>query len=113
VPFDTFHGRPNASARLPGDVVGGCARTPLDTFLYEPFATIVSPIQNIYGKKTKMYQIIGLAVNSSRDIYVSESAARIFEYAAGASGNVAPVHVIKGSKTGLDMPGNIADTIIR
>jgi hypothetical protein len=81
--------------------------------LYEPFATIVSPIQNIYGKKTKMYQILGLAVNSSRDIYVSESAARIFEYAAGASGNVAPVHVIKGSKTGLDMPGNIADTIIR
>jgi hypothetical protein len=55
-----------------------------------------------------MSQASGIAVDASRNIYVSITMEAIAEYATAATGNVAPIHQLKGSYTGLNDPQEIA-----
>lgn len=64
----------------------------------------VPPLQLISGSRTGLHsaQPVGIAVDGSNNIYVtSQTALRnsISVYAAGATGNVAPIRKIHGSKT--------------
>jgi len=60
----------------------------------------VAPIQTISGDETKLSYPWGLALNSSRDIYVAAGApSTVLVFAAGANGNVKPMQTIKGRKT--------------
>jgi hypothetical protein len=56
----------------------------------------------IGGSKTGLQAPNTVAVDASRNVYVFDTAtATISEFAAGATGNVAPIRTIAGSKTGL------------
>jgi hypothetical protein len=69
----------------------------------------VTPIQTITGSNTELYNPMGIALDSNRDIYVTNyGSSSIAEYAEGASGNVAPMQIISGSSTGLNRPWGIA-----
>jgi 6-phosphogluconolactonase (cycloisomerase 2 family) len=73
----------------------------------------VAPIQTISGTRTELAGPQQLAVDSSSNIYVANSASdsgkgSLTVYAAGANGNVAPSETIEGSKTKLEGPGGIA-----
>ncbi len=74
----------------------------------------VSPIRTIAGSNTTMNYIIGVALDSSENLYVTNGAGgpsgqgAITVYSAGATGNVAPVNTITGSNTGLDVPYALA-----
>lgn len=63
------------------------------------------PINSIGGSNTQLGQnITGLAFDASGNLYASNDdvgVQSITIYAAGASGNVAPVHEISGGSTGL------------
>lgn len=66
------------------------------------------PIQKLRGGNTKLDGPYGIAVDSSADIYVSNSAnSTLTVYKAGANGNVAPI-IIKGRKTMMYSPAGIA-----
>ncbi|MBV8531243.1 MAG: hypothetical protein JO104_07985 [Candidatus Eremiobacteraeota bacterium] len=75
----------------------------------------VAPIQVIKGVKTKLTDLHDVAADSSDNIYASNGAGEprcttcsfIAVYAAGATGHVAPVRIIKGSNTGLDGPATL------
>jgi hypothetical protein len=67
----------------------------------------VAPVQTIAGARTELDGPQQLAVDSSSNIYVANSAydsgkGSLTVYAAGADGNVAPIETIEGSKTELD-----------
>lgn len=77
----------------------------------------VAPIQRIKGRRIELTDLHGVAVDSSRNIYASNGAGEVRScsgcnfiavYAAGATGNVAPIRVIAGSNTGLDGPSGLA-----
>ena len=60
------------------------------------------PIATISGAATDMSNPLGVAVDSSGNIYVAQNSGNaITVYAAGSNGNVAPIRTITGSKTGL------------
>ena len=72
-----------------------------------------APIATISGSDTTLIQPIGVALDSSRKIYVAdESAASVYVYSAVGSRtgllNVAPVDTINGPDTGLLAPVGIA-----
>jgi hypothetical protein len=67
----------------------------------------VAPIRTIAGTRTELAGPQQLALDSSLNIYVANSAyssgkGSLTVYAAGANGNVAPIETIEGSKTELD-----------
>jgi hypothetical protein len=72
----------------------------------------VAPVQTISGSNTELNDPISVAV-AEGNIYILNAAfasiqnASITVYAAGASGNVAPIQTIEGSETGLSLPGQI------
>ncbi len=81
----------------------------------------VAPIATISGSNTGLATPMGVAVDSGGKIYVADFNAdpyvaanfqvypgRVFVYSAGSDGNVYPVAIIGGSKTGLVYPEGIA-----
>jgi hypothetical protein len=72
----------------------------------------VAPIQDISGSKTRLIEPTSVAVDASHNIYVTNenlhTRSYVTVYAAGATGNVAPIQIIKGSKTRLAVPYEIA-----
>lgn len=73
----------------------------------------VAPTAMIYGPKTELgFAAFGLAVSPARRVYVAGSTqngtSAVFEFAPGATGNVAPQTVISGSATGLDHDAGVA-----
>ncbi len=76
----------------------------------------VPPIQYISGSNTQLYAPEGIAVDASGNMYVaniypfsgSVGYGSVTIYAAGGTGNVAPIAVISGPSTGLDHPSGIA-----
>ncbi len=72
-----------------------------------------TPIATIKGANTLLDQPIGIALDAAGRIYVASSGTtsaqyRITVYAAGATGDVAPVVTISGSRTGLSVPSQLA-----
>jgi len=69
-----------------------------------------APIETITGSNTGLGEPNGVALDSSNNIWVSNThnSYSIFEYAAGANGNVAPIATISGSNTDLVDPSLIA-----
>lgn len=72
----------------------------------------VAPVQVISGSKTGLNGPSSVAVDAGHNIYVVNSGpsvgGSVTVYAAGATGNVAPIQTIEGSKTGLSLPFGIA-----
>ena len=74
----------------------------------------VAPIQAISGQNTGLIETTSVAVDAARNIYVTNAPSgtvyhpSVTVYAAGATGDVAPIQIIKGSKTLLYMPWGIA-----
>ena len=70
----------------------------------------IAPITTIAGANTRLAAPTGIAFDASGRLYVanggnvSSPAGQILIYAAGASGNVAPIDSIAGSSTGLYGP---------
>lgn len=66
----------------------------------------VAPIQTISGPNTGLGGPTGIALDASRNIYVTAFTGggnpAVLVFAAGASGNVAPIQTISGSNTGLN-----------
>jgi 6-phosphogluconolactonase (cycloisomerase 2 family) len=99
---------------------GYCSYDFSDVTVYSPQAKGDSPpIRTISGRKTEMHPVDeGIALDSLGNMYVtndpgycrgaSKGKNEILAYAAGASGNVAPIWKIYGSKTTLTGPGYIA-----
>ena len=82
-----------------------------------PGALNESPITAISGSSTGLKHPEGIAVDSKGNIYVADGGnssasppipASVFVYAAGSSGNVAPIATISGIKSGLNSPYGIA-----
>jgi hypothetical protein len=74
----------------------------------------VAPMQTITGPNTQMGIATGVAVDSARNIYVTNwfggtpCVGSITVYAANANGDAPPIAQIKGAKTRLCDPGGIA-----
>ncbi|MGD0120114.1 MAG: beta-propeller fold lactonase family protein, partial [Candidatus Binatus sp.] len=78
----------------------------------------VAPIATISGAATGLSYPIGIALDSSGNVYVGNaetanagsnpSSASITVYPAGSHGNAAPIDVIAGENTDLDYPQGIA-----
>jgi hypothetical protein len=75
----------------------------------------VAPIQTVSGSSTRLNGPWGIALDTSRNIYVANTGGRspsgftsVTVYAAGANGNVAPIQTISGSNTGLSQASGIA-----
>jgi sugar lactone lactonase YvrE len=70
----------------------------------------VAPIATISGAGTGLAEPIGIALDSSRNIYVANAynGYSITVYQAGSNGNAAPIAVISGDNTGLYYPRGIA-----
>lgn len=72
-----------------------------------------APIQSISGSNTHIYIPDGIAVDDAKNIYVvnnigPSSKGSVTVYAAGASGNVAPMQEIAGSNPGIVNTSSIA-----
>jgi sugar lactone lactonase YvrE len=72
-----------------------------------------APIRTIKGPRTLLIGPQGVAVDSTGRIYVVNDnrnfgSSSVTVYAAGASGDVAPIQAIAGADTGLDAPEGIA-----
>jgi sugar lactone lactonase YvrE len=72
----------------------------------------VPPVRTIRGSKTGLVVPWGIALDANRNIYVAneypgEGEGSITVYAAGASGNVAPIQTISGSNTGMANPNDV------
>ncbi|MFN2527627.1 MAG: NHL repeat-containing protein [Candidatus Baltobacteraceae bacterium] len=72
----------------------------------------VAPVVTIGGPNTEppngMQAPTGLALDSALNIYVADKATnQILVFAAGATGNVAPIRIIGGSNTGLNNPSDV------
>jgi hypothetical protein len=76
----------------------------------------VAPVQSISGSRTGLLSPTSVAVDLEHDIYVTNLVTNfrrhiygsVTVYAAGATGNVAPIQTIKGPETGLLSPLGIA-----
>jgi hypothetical protein len=73
----------------------------------------VAPSNSIVGANTMLDDVLGMALDSSGNLYVANGNANgttpsIVVFNAGASGNTAPTRVISGAATGLVSPGNLA-----
>jgi len=73
-----------------------------------------APSTIINGLRTSLCKPIGITLDSSRNIYVADagfanvSAPSVYIYAAGSTGNTAPIATISGPSTGLVGPSGIA-----
>ncbi|MGB8909894.1 MAG: NHL repeat-containing protein [Candidatus Cybelea sp.] len=73
----------------------------------------VAPIQTIAGSMTGVFDPYGIALNPlNGNIYVANSSngrngGTVTIYPPGSSGNIAPIGIIKGKRTGLDNPGEV------
>ncbi len=63
-----------------------------------------TPIATIAGDHTNLSYPQGLALDSSRNLYVTGDGIGIEVYPAGSSGDVSPVATIAGADTGLSVP---------
>jgi|SRR5579862_1723262 len=76
----------------------------------------VSPVERIAGTKTGLQNPSGVALDSSRNIYVSnffgEYGGSVTEYAAGSNGNVSPVRTIDNAPSGRYLMVGVADVVI-
>ncbi len=87
-------------------------------FVYPPLGSSTgplneAPIATISGSSTGLFDPIGIAVDSSGNIYVADNGeiyipGDVFVYSAGSNGNVAPAATISGPLTGLAAPLFIA-----
>jgi hypothetical protein len=76
----------------------------------------VAPIAVLAGHRTRLEYPGAVAVDLSGKIYAVdgggnadiESPPRVMVYAAGSKGDVAPIAIISGNRTGLNMPDGIA-----
>lgn len=70
----------------------------------------VAPFRRIQGQATGLNTPYGIALDSSRNIYVANYVyiGSVTVFAVGAHGNVAPIQTISGSNTGLVAPAGIA-----
>ncbi len=97
----------------------------LDPYIPSPIDAVIvyaagangnaTPIQRISGSNTGLNDPQGVALDGSKNIYVSNTyaasndfAGSITVYAAGANGNVAPIRTIVGERTKLREPLDIA-----
>ncbi len=71
----------------------------------------VAPIRTISGPNTRLKSPDGIALNAGGSVYAMNFPEngkprdnRVTVYAEGASGNVRPIHIIHGLKTGLNGP---------
>lgn len=83
--------------------------------IYAPNASgNAKPIGSILGSQTGLNGPVGVALDASANIYVTNKALGIqgnesvTVYAAGSTGNVAPTQTIAGTSTGLDNPVQLA-----
>ncbi len=68
----------------------------------------VPPTATIAGSNTGLAYPAGIAVDSSRKIYVANKATdAVTVYSPGSNGNVTPIATISGASTGLDSPAGI------
>ncbi len=92
--------------------------------VYPPLGTSTgiineAPIAAIAGSKTRLDDPTGIALDSQGNIYVAnifggpdvpntEDSGTVTVYAAGSTGNIAPIATISGAATGLAYPAGIA-----
>ena len=92
--------------------------------VYPPLGTSTgiineAPIAAIAGSKTRLDDPTGIALDSQGNIYVAnslggpkvpntEDSGMVTVYAAGSTGNIAPIATISGAATGLAYPAGIA-----
>lgn len=84
--------------------------------IYAPSASGAdAPTAKIQGSNTGLNSPTGVALDTSGNIYVtnkgdsaSEGNDSVTVYAAGSTGNVAPMRTIAGTRTGLDIPVQLA-----
>ena len=91
-------------------------------FVYPPIANSTgilneAPSSTISGQDTGLFNPFGIALDSSRNIYVADDGnsaampavpASVFVYSAGSHGDAAPLATISGSNTGLKEPCGVA-----
>ncbi len=87
-------------------------------FVYPPLGSSTgplneAPIATISGSSTGLFDPIGIAVDSSANIYVADNGevfttGSVFVYSAGSNGNIAPTATISGPLTELAAPLFIA-----
>ena len=96
--------------------------TPASVFVYPPIANSTgmlneAPSSTISGQDTGLLNPFGIALDSSRNIYVADDGnsaampavpASVFVYSAGSHGDAAPLATISGSNTGLMEPCGVA-----
>jgi hypothetical protein len=76
-------------------------------------ANAQTPVATIAGDKTGLTNPVAIAFDGSDNLYVVNQTdqaanAQILEFAAGGSGNIAPIRTIAGDQTGLFAPTAIA-----
>jgi len=88
---------------------GPGANGPGSVFVYPAGSKAnAAPTATISGTNTGLSYPQGVALDSSKNIYVAdEGAVSVFVYSAGSNGNVAPTTIISGSNTELDTPEGI------
>jgi len=73
-----------------------------------------APLETIAGTKTGLANPNAVAVNTARDLFVTNwdsshpGTNAVLEFAPGANGNVSPIATIEGANTGLDDPHALA-----
>jgi hypothetical protein len=69
----------------------------------------VAPIRMIWGRRTKLDNPLGAALDASGNTYAANNYYdSVSAYAAGANGNAKPTGIIAGIKTRLNSPKGIA-----
>jgi hypothetical protein len=73
----------------------------------------VPPTSMIAGANTMLEDVVGIAVDSTGNVYVANgnaggSTPSIVVFGAGSAGNAAPVRIIAGSATTMISPGNLS-----
>lgn len=63
-----------------------------------------TPGPTISGSNTNLRNPVGIAVDSSGNLFVVNSGYQLLKFASGAAGNVAPIAIISGSATLLSSP---------
>jgi sugar lactone lactonase YvrE len=70
----------------------------------------IAPLRTIIGPRTGLQFPTGIALDAGGNVYVADLDSESFSsgsveiYAAGSSGNVAPLRTIKGDRAGLNFP---------
>src|SRR5271170_5477981 len=93
--------------------------TPASVFVYPPTASNTgtlneAPSSTISGKDTGLLNPFGIALDSSRNIYVADDGnsaampAIVFVYSAGSHGDAAPLATVSGGNTGLVEPCGVS-----